>query len=222
MRRSLADAHKSARSARQTGPEPSGRSPGAWRWFHRALTSFPGWLSGDASRWRGDVPVRDERWLERVNEPLAAGDLHRLSLSGQRGRPYGDESWTKVIAMRLGLGSPLGSPGTPRKQEESIRSVPFSGPCHLESPVDCHFLVVVSRFPGRGCGRRVLDLGRFPRGVLVMQGHAAPPGKPSSAPGSKAPPYGSQINISSWPPGWNTRMPTWLTRITRPSRLACE
>ena len=48
-----------------------------WRW-----SSLPGWLSGDPSLWRGDVPVRDERRLERVNVPPSAGDLQRLRLSG--------------------------------------------------------------------------------------------------------------------------------------------
>jgi putative transposase len=84
-----------------------------WRW-----SSLPGWLSGEPSLWRGDVPVRDERWLERVNKPLTAGDLQRLRLSGERGRPYGDESWTKLTAQRLGLESTLRSRGRPRKQEE--------------------------------------------------------------------------------------------------------
>jgi hypothetical protein len=28
-------------------------------------------------------------WLERVNEPLSAGDLQRLRLSVERGQPYG-------------------------------------------------------------------------------------------------------------------------------------
>jgi putative transposase len=44
-----------------------------WKW-----SSVPGWLNGDPLLWRGEVAVRDERWLERVNEPLTAGDLRRL------------------------------------------------------------------------------------------------------------------------------------------------
>ena len=50
--------------------------------------------------------------------PLSAGDLRRLKLSGERGRPYGDESWTKLTAQRLGLESTLRSRGRPRKQEQ--------------------------------------------------------------------------------------------------------
>jgi putative transposase len=73
---------------------------------------------GVVQLWRGEVPVRDERWLERVNEPLSAGDLRRMRLSAERGWPYGDESWTRRTAVRLGLESTLRSRGRPRKQPE--------------------------------------------------------------------------------------------------------
>ncbi len=84
-----------------------------WKW-----SSVPGSLGRDALLWRGVVPVRDSRWLERVNEPLSSGDLGPLRLSVERGRPYGDDSWTKATAHRLGLESTLRSRGQPRKQEE--------------------------------------------------------------------------------------------------------
>jgi putative transposase len=83
-----------------------------WKW-----SSLPGWFSGDALLWRGEVVVRDERWLERVNEPLSLGDLQRLRLSVARGQPYGEESWAKETARRLGLESTLRSRGRPRKTE---------------------------------------------------------------------------------------------------------
>jgi putative transposase len=82
-----------------------------WKW-----SSLPGWRSGDRLLWRG-VEVRDERWLERVNEPLSIGDLQRLRLSVERGRPYGDESWTKETARRLRLEYTLRGRGRPRKGE---------------------------------------------------------------------------------------------------------
>ena len=41
-----------------------------WKW-----SSLPGWLRSDPLLWQSPVPVRDERWLERVNEPLSASDL---------------------------------------------------------------------------------------------------------------------------------------------------
>ncbi len=83
-----------------------------WKW-----SSLPGWLRGDRLLWSGVVPVRDERWLERVNEPLSAGDLQRLRLSVERGRPYGDETWTRETAGRLGLEFTLRGRGRPKKLE---------------------------------------------------------------------------------------------------------
>jgi len=83
-----------------------------WKW-----SSLPGWLGGDPLLSRGEVTVRDERWLERVNEPLSVGDLQRLRLSVERGRPYGEESWVKETTRPLGLESTLRSRGKPRKQE---------------------------------------------------------------------------------------------------------
>jgi putative transposase len=83
-----------------------------WKW-----SSLPAWLKGDSLLWRGEADVRDEKWLERVNEPLSAGDLSRLRLSVERGRPYGEEHWTKETARRLGLESTLRSRGRPRKAE---------------------------------------------------------------------------------------------------------
>ena len=73
-----------------------------WKW-----SSLPGWQRGDPWLGKGEVPVRDEGWLERVNEPLSVGDLERLRHSVSRGRPYGGESWTRETAIRLGLESCL-------------------------------------------------------------------------------------------------------------------
>ena len=50
-----------------------------WKW-----SSLPAWLGGDGLLWR-DIEVRPEGWLERVNEPLSAGDIQRLRLSVDRG-----------------------------------------------------------------------------------------------------------------------------------------
>ena len=83
-----------------------------WSW-----SSLPGWLRGDPLLWRGEIPVRDEKWLERVNEPLSAGDLRRLRHSVSRGRPFGGEPWTRETALRLGLESCLRPRGRPRKEK---------------------------------------------------------------------------------------------------------
>ena len=83
-----------------------------WKW-----SSLPGWGRGDPLLWKGEERVRDERWLERVNEPLSAGDLQRLRHSVSRGRPYDQDAWTRETAIRLGLESCLRSPGRPRKED---------------------------------------------------------------------------------------------------------
>jgi putative transposase len=79
-----------------------------WKW-----SSVAAWLRHDPMLWRGKQPVRDKRWLERVNEPLSAGDLDRLRLSVERSRPYGKEAWTVATARRLGLESTLRPRGRP-------------------------------------------------------------------------------------------------------------
>ncbi|WP_406701312.1 hypothetical protein V5E97_04075 [Singulisphaera sp. Ch08] len=81
-----------------------------WKW-----SSLPGWQRGDRWLGKGEVPVRDEGWLERGNEPLSAADLERLWHSVSRGRPYGGESWTRETAIWLGLESCLRPRGRPRK-----------------------------------------------------------------------------------------------------------
>jgi putative transposase len=68
-----------------------------WKW-----SSLPGWLRRDPLLWRGGLKVRDKLWLARVNEPLSDGDLQRLRLSVERGRPFGTEPWTRETARRLG------------------------------------------------------------------------------------------------------------------------
>ena len=83
-----------------------------WKW-----SSLPGWQRRDRLLWRGEVPIRDRKWLARVNRPLSAGDLQRLRHSVSRGRPYGGEAWTRETAKRLGLESCLRPRGRPRKEE---------------------------------------------------------------------------------------------------------
>ena len=60
--------------------------------------------------------MRGKLCLARVNEPLSDGDLHRLRLSVERGRPFGNEPWTRETAQRLGLESTLRSRRKPRKE----------------------------------------------------------------------------------------------------------
>jgi putative transposase len=81
-----------------------------WRW-----SSLPAWLSGNPLLWRGEPPARDPGWVDRVNEPLSAGDLQRLRESVARERPFGGPEWTAGTARALGLESTLRPRGRPRK-----------------------------------------------------------------------------------------------------------
>lgn len=90
-----------------------------WKW-----SSLPGWLSGDPLLWRGSPEPRDAQWLSRVNEPLSAGDLQRLRHSVQRGRPFGNDSWTEQTAVRLGLESCLRPPGRPKRTDDGSPTRP--------------------------------------------------------------------------------------------------
>jgi putative transposase len=85
-----------------------------WKW-----SSLSFWLGKDPMLWKGKEPVRDRRWLERVKEPLPVGDLRRLRLSVERGRPYGEDKWTEKTARQLGLKSTLRSMGRPRKTHQN-------------------------------------------------------------------------------------------------------
>jgi len=77
-------------------------------------SSLPGWLRGDPLLWRGEVSVRDQRWRERVTEPLSAGDLQRLRHSVSRGRPTAarrgprkrrsGSGWNRAGVRGVGLG----------------------------------------------------------------------------------------------------------------------
>jgi putative transposase len=81
-----------------------------WKW-----SSVPAWQRRETWLYRGAAPVRRGQWLERVNEPVSAGDLKRPRHSVARGRPLGGETWTEEVAKRLGLDSCLRPPGRPKK-----------------------------------------------------------------------------------------------------------
>ena len=84
-----------------------------WKW-----SSLPGRLADDPSLWRGAPSSRGPEWVERVNEPLSAGDLRRLRASVDRERPFGSDDWTDRTAAALGLESTLRGRGRPKKAEE--------------------------------------------------------------------------------------------------------
>jgi putative transposase len=66
-----------------------------------------------------DWPVsRPPNWSEQVNAALPKGTLLALQTSVIRGRPFGEETWVKEAAERLGLGHTLRGPGRPPKEKD--------------------------------------------------------------------------------------------------------
>ena len=81
---------------------------------YRVTVSLSGCLSADDPLlWRGTPVPRGAAWWERVNEPLSIGDLQRLRRSVLRGRPFGNDDWTRPAAQGLGPESCLRPSGRP-------------------------------------------------------------------------------------------------------------
>jgi hypothetical protein len=82
-----------------------------WRWcslWHRIHGTDGLLLDG----WPVPVP---ESWLQYVNGVESEAELEALRRSAVRGAPFGEESWQRATAERLGLGSTLRSRGRPHK-----------------------------------------------------------------------------------------------------------
>src|SRR6516225_8574566 len=85
----------------------------AWRWSslwqRQHKEQLPRWI---LSTW----PVAEpESWVKEVNRVQTDAELEALRRSVQRGRPYGEESWSKRVAQRMGLESTLRPRGRPRQ-----------------------------------------------------------------------------------------------------------
>ena len=88
------------------------RSAAKWRWSSLGQT-------------RLDVPVpladgpraRPENWTAWVDEPQTEAEVAALRNCVLRGAPFGDESWQKRTADRLGLHSSLQPLGRPLKKK---------------------------------------------------------------------------------------------------------
>ncbi|NLX20182.1 MAG: transposase [Phycisphaerae bacterium] len=66
-----------------------------------------------------DWPVdRPMGWKRAVNRPENGEELERLRTCLRRGRPYGNEPWTRRTATTLGLESTLRPVGRPKKNQE--------------------------------------------------------------------------------------------------------
>jgi putative transposase len=84
-----------------------------WRWSSiQVRAKNPSPMTGLLADWPVAMP-RD--WLNRVNAPQDEKELAALRLSRDRGRPFGDPSWTTKTAKRLDIESSLQPLGRPKK-----------------------------------------------------------------------------------------------------------
>ena len=65
---------------------------------------------------------RPTDWIKRVNTPLSDNELKHLITSVTRGRPFGDDAWTKRTARRIGLEHTLRPKGRPPKQSPPMKA----------------------------------------------------------------------------------------------------
>ena len=84
----------------------------AWRWSSlRSAKHRPAFLA--------DWPVACPRnWIRRVNQAETAAELESVQHSVTRGTPFGNVSWSRRTASRLGLESSLRPRGRPRKRSK--------------------------------------------------------------------------------------------------------
>jgi len=84
-----------------------------WRWG-----SLYRWLRGSTedkallATW--PLP-RKPQWVDHVNTAQTEAELDALRRSVQRGRPFGDDRWSKQAARRLGLESTFRPRGRPKR-----------------------------------------------------------------------------------------------------------
>jgi putative transposase len=92
------------------------RSARNWKWTSaamRALAEPPRWLL-PLDGW----PVAPRRdWAHWVDRPQTAAEEEALAECIRRGRPFGEESWQRRTAKKLGLESTLRPRGRPRVRQ---------------------------------------------------------------------------------------------------------
>ena len=83
-----------------------------WRW-----SSLSRWLqpSAPTSTLLSPWPLaRSQKWVEKVNEPLAEPELIAIRNCVQRGCPFGESDWVESMVSRMGLESTIRPRGRPR------------------------------------------------------------------------------------------------------------
>lgn len=87
------------------------KSAGDWLWGSLHSRTAPG---GSDLLAPPPVPL-SKNWPRLVNEPHSATEVAAVRASIVRGRPFGNETWTRRAATKLGLESTLRPRGRPRK-----------------------------------------------------------------------------------------------------------
>jgi len=86
-----------------------------WRWSSLWRRAFG---EADDLTLLSDGPVDwPEDWSDHVNRPQSDKETEALAKCIERGQPFGNETWIKRIARRLGLESALRPRGRPRKEQ---------------------------------------------------------------------------------------------------------
>lgn len=99
----------------ERNPRRAGLVKRAEKWRYGSLFRWSQKADRDPSLLSAWPIARSPKWIERVNQPLSEKELAAVRQSVHRGRPFGDEKWTKKTARRSGLEYTLRSRGRPRK-----------------------------------------------------------------------------------------------------------
>ena len=79
------------------------------------------WTTGSAAEQSLLSPwplPRRPGWVEHVNTPQSESELAALRRCVNRGRPFGDESWSRETAQQMGIETTLRPRGRPRKEKK--------------------------------------------------------------------------------------------------------
>jgi putative transposase len=88
-----------------------------WRWsslWQRVNDTRVPWLAA------GPLPEPDE-WVKMVNRAETEAELAALHRSVNRGAPFGEETWQRKTAKKLGLDSSLRPTGRPKKVQDGSK-----------------------------------------------------------------------------------------------------
>jgi putative transposase len=87
-----------------------------WRWGSLWRYVYGTWQKNALL---GAWPIpRTHRWIEYVNTPQTESELNAIRCCVQRGRPFGEDRWTKRTVAGFGLETTIRPHGRPRRAEK--------------------------------------------------------------------------------------------------------